>query len=120
MQQKGLPSLRDSHGQLIQQESYHKRLHDIEIENSRFSNVKGNVGGKTFLRGLENELFISYETHHLFINKSTFEKYTEVDETFRKVIKFSYPNDDKWVSLMNLLNEQKVDLETRFGQKIRF
>lgn len=114
---KGLPSLRNSRGQLIQQEGYQNKLHDITINNSQFSKLKGNIGGRSFLQGFENGLFISYEIHHLFVTKSIFEKYTKVDETYMKLINFSYPYDDKWDNFHELSSKQKAGVKAGFGQR---
>jgi len=78
-------------------------LHDIEIDKSKFDQVRGIISGKYFLEGLENDLFISHEVYHMFITKQNFEKYTEVDESYRRVTKFSCPNDEKWDNFLELL-----------------
>jgi len=92
---KGLPIVRDSSGQLIPLENYHHRLHEIASDRTNFAIVNRIISGKALFEGLEYDLFIQHEVQHLFITKPTFDKYTEVDASYRKVIKFYIPYDKR-------------------------
>ena len=55
------------------------------------------------MEGLQYDLFIQHEIHHLFLNKPTFQTYTEVDERFRNMVNFSIPSEEKWDKLLELI-----------------
>lgn len=60
--------MRDYHDQLVQHKDYQQMLHDIERDKSKFSKVKGIISGKICLQGIVEDLFISHEIHHIFVN----------------------------------------------------
>jgi len=103
LQQKGLQALRHSTDQLIPLEDYQYKLHQITTHKTKFSKVKGTINGKAFLEGLKYDLFIQHEVSHLFITRPTFEKYIEVDEAYKKVTKFSIPDEKRWDRLLELI-----------------
>ena len=82
---------------------YQEKQEKISQDTSRFAGIKGRLIGKAFMEALDFDLFISHELINLFINKPTFQKYTEVDEAYRKLIKFSIPTEDTWEKLCELL-----------------
>ena len=90
---KGLPSLRDSSGQLIPLENQQHKLHEVATNKTKFSKFKGIITGKTFIEGLEYGLFIQHEIQQFFIIRPIFENYIDVDKAYRKVTKFSILND---------------------------
>ena len=51
---------------------------------------------KDFLEDLDLDLIIKHEIKNLFINKPTFERYTEVDEVFRKLVNLEIPSEERW------------------------
>jgi len=55
------------------------------------------------MEALDFDLLIINEIKNLFIVKPTFQKYTEVDETYRKLVKFPTPSEDRWDILCELL-----------------
>ena len=58
--------------------------------------------GKAFLKAMGKDFFIQHEVNHIFVVKPTFSRYTEVDEIYRKVIKLTIPDEDRWVKLCEL------------------
>ena len=88
---------------LISLSDYNKKLYTIAKDKSKFVGVKGSMIGKSFLKALDFNLIIKHEIKHIFINRPTFEKYTEVDETYRKIIKLFIPSEDRWDHLCELL-----------------
>jgi len=103
LNQKGLPGLIGIGEKLISLEDYHQKLYNIARDKSKFSTVKGSITGKAFMEALDFDLLIRQEIKHLFIIKPTFQKYTEVDETYRKLVKFSTLCEDRWEKLCELL-----------------
>lgn len=55
------------------------------------------------MESLDFELLIEHEIKHLFIVKPTFQEYTEVDDTYRNLVKFPTPDEDRWDKLCELL-----------------
>lgn len=76
LQQKGLPALTYSNGKLIPLECYQDQLCNIALDASRFTKVRGTINGEDFMEGLQHDLFIQHQIHHIFLNKPTFETYT--------------------------------------------
>ena len=56
------------------------------------------------MEGLSFDLMIKHDIKHLFIMKPTFQKYTEVDETYRKLIKYYTLDEERWDKLCELLD----------------
>ena len=104
LNQRGLPGLVAMNDKLISLSDYNNKIFTIIQDNSKFSWVKGSITGKYFLEALDFDLIIKHEIKHIFINKRTFEKYTKVDETYRKLIKLSIPSEDRWDKLCELLD----------------
>lgn len=95
--------LRHASGQLIPLEDYQYKLHQIATDITKFTKVKGIISGKSFFECLEYDHYIQHEVSHLFITKPTFEKYTKVDEAYRKVTKFVIPDEKRWDKLLELI-----------------
>ena len=47
------------------------------------------------LEALDFDLTIKHEIKHNFVNKPTFEKYTEVDEVYMKLVNIYIPSQDR-------------------------
>ena len=92
LNQRGLPGLVALNERLISLEEYCKKHYTIAIDKDKFAGIKGHMTGKASLEALEFDLIIKHEIKHLFINKPTFEIYTEVNEVFRRLIKLDIPS----------------------------
>lgn len=55
--------------------------------------------GRAMLGTLSNDIFIQYEIKHVFVVRSTFAKYTEMDEAYCKVIKLAILDEQHWDKL---------------------
>jgi len=86
LNQKGLPGLEGLKDKLLKLEYYCKDLYAIAVDITKFERFKGHITGKAFLEALEFDLTILHEIKHLFLTKPNFKRYTEVDETFRKMV----------------------------------
>ena len=80
-------------------EDYWRRIKEISRETAKFSNIKGTMIGRTLLGTLSNDIFIQYEIKHVFVVRPTFAKYTEMDEVYRKVIKLTILDEQRWEKL---------------------
>ena len=67
------------------------------------SSMKGIPIGKVLYQTFENLFYLQHEVKHLFINKSTFSKYTEVDEIYRKMLNIQLLDFETWEKLNDLL-----------------
>ena len=103
MNQKGLPTLQGMGDELVQLEDYQTKLRDIIKDRSKFAKITGTITGKAFIGGLNFDFLIRHEVPHLFLAKPTFKRYTEVDEFYRKLSRFSLPDEKKWEKLCELL-----------------
>ena len=65
----------------------------------------GHITGKEFLEDLNFDLIIKHEIKHIFVNKPTFEKYTEVDEVYKKLINLAIPSEDIWNHLCEITKQ---------------
>jgi len=103
LSKKGLPQLASVNDQLIKLESYNEKLYTITTDKAQFAQIKGHITGKEFLEALEPDLMIRHDIKNLFLVKPTFEKYTEVDEVYRRMVNLEIPFDDKWDQLCEII-----------------
>lgn len=80
-----------------------RKLYLITTDKSRFSKIKGTITGKAFMEGLKYDLLIKHEINHLVLVKPTFQKYIDTDETLRKLVKCTIPDEERWEELCKLL-----------------
>lgn len=52
---------------------------------------------------LRHDLLIQHNIKNMFITKPTFEKYIEVDESYRKLLKFCILDEKIWENLFELI-----------------
>lgn len=90
-------------GKLIPLEYYKHRLHVLIVDEAKFVKTRGIITGKAFIEGLNYDLFIQHENKHLFLTRPTFEKYNEVDESYRKLVNFFILDDKRWDKLCELI-----------------
>lgn len=55
------------------------------------------------MEGLRYDLLIKHEINHLFLTKLMFEKFTEVDQVYQKLIRFKLPHEHRWEKMCELL-----------------
>lgn len=91
-------------GRLAPLEEYKHIFHSIAMDKSIFAKIKGTIKGKYFIEGLSFDLLIEHEIKHLFIVKPIFLKYTEADEAYRKLIKYSIPDEDRLEKVCQLID----------------
>jgi len=99
LKKKGLPELLTSNDQLVKLDDYYERLYTIAADNNQFAGIKRQIIGKEFLEALSLDLTIKYEVGHLFPTKPNFERYTEVDEIFRRMENLEIPSEKRWEQL---------------------
>ena len=103
---KGLPSPLVSEDKLMDLESYVEKLDkhaDNQASTSTSSSTAALPTGKSLHDRLENLFYLEHEVKHLFPIQPTFFRYTETDETLRKLQRTRIPEDKWWEEILELL-----------------
>jgi hypothetical protein len=103
LHKKGLPSSVVINDKIITLSDYKQKIIAIAKDGSKFVGIQGSITGKDFLETLELDLSIQHEIKYIFITKPTFAKYTEIDETYKRLLKVSIPSQKRWEDLCALL-----------------
>jgi hypothetical protein len=103
LQKKGFPGLLVINEKLITLLDYEKKILAVAKDGSKFAGIQGSITGKAFLETLQLDLSIQHEINYIFITKPTFAKYTEMDETYRRLLKLSIPSPKRWEDLCALI-----------------
>ena len=98
LNQKGLPSLFVINDKLMLREDYMKKLKET-VRAASMSSIKGSMTGRAFYEAIKNISFIQHEIKHIFTVKPIFAKYIEANEIYRRLIKFSIPDQEQWEKL---------------------
>ena len=83
---------------------YCETLYTIAIESIQFEGIKREITGKEFMEALSPNLTIKYEVGHIFLTKPNFERYTEVDDIFRRMVNLEIPSDERWDQLCETID----------------
>jgi hypothetical protein len=103
-QKKGLPSLLVLNDKLMTLSDYKKKITMVAKDSSKFSGIQGSITRKAFLETLQLDLSIQHEIKYIFITKPTFSKYTEMDKVYRRLLKVTIPNKQRWDDLCDLID----------------
>jgi len=82
---------------------YKQKIATMSKDSSNFSGIQGSITGKAFLETLQPNLIIQHEIKYIFMVKSTFSKYTEVDEIYQRLLKVIVPSQLRWEEMYNLI-----------------
>ena len=99
---KVLPGFLVLNDKVINLSGYKQKISAVEKNSSKFAGIRGSIIVKDFLETLQLDLSIQLEIKHIFITKTTFSKYTEMDEIYIKLIKVSIPSKKIWEGLCSL------------------
>ncbi len=86
LRENGLPSPLVINDKLMTQEDYNKKIREVAEEQTNNSSMSGIPTGRVLYQTFENLFYLQHEMKHLFINKSTFSKYIESDDIYRKML----------------------------------
>jgi len=103
LRDKALPSPMVINDKLMNHGDYVEKLHKQAKSQASSSTLKALPTGKVLYDGLENLFYIEHEVKHLFTVQPNFEKYTEADEVYKKLIRMKIPNEEWWTSMTNIL-----------------
>ena len=107
LQGKGLPSPLVIHDKLISHKDYVKKLN--KYAGNQAGSSKGASGTKALPTGrvlydnIENLFYVEHEIKQLFPIQPTFFRYTEIDETLRKLQKNRFPGAKWWENILEIL-----------------
>ena len=103
---KWFPSPMVSEDKIMDLETYVKKL-DIHAHNQASSSTISSEAtlptGRNLHDRLENLFYLEHEVRHLFPNQPNFFRYTEADETLRKLQRTKIAEDKWWEDLLELL-----------------
>ena len=103
LQNKGLPGLLVLNDKLMTLSDYKQKISMVAKDSSKFSRIQGSITGKAFLETLQLDLNIQHKIKYIFITRPTFAKYTEMDEIYRRLLKVTIPNQQRWEELCTLI-----------------
>ena len=107
LQSKGLPSPLVTHDKLMSHQNYVDKLNKYadnqESPSTSSSAAKALPTGKILYDSLENLFDLKHEVKHLFPIQPTFFRYTETDETLRKLQITRIPEAQWWEDMLEIL-----------------
>ena len=103
LEKKGLPSLLVLNDKLMTLSDYKQKFTMVVKDSSKFWGIEGSIIGKEFLETLQLDLSIQHEIKYIFIIKTTFAKYTEMDEVYRRLLKVTIPSQKRREDLCTLI-----------------
>ena len=102
----GFPSLIVAEDKLMDLDSYVEKL-DKYVDNQASSSTSSSTAalptGRNLHDRLENLFYLEHEVKHLFPVQPTFYRYTEADETLRKLQRTRIPKPQWWDEMLELL-----------------
>jgi hypothetical protein len=63
------------------------------------------IKGKTIVDCLSDDFYLLWKIKNLFSNTPTYDKYTELDITYKNMLLYKYPSNNDWDILMDLVQE---------------
>ena len=84
-------------------ESYDEKLNKYADNQTSSLVAKGLPTGKILHDSLENLFYLEHEVKHLFPIQPTFFRYTETDETLRKLQRTRIPEAQWWEEMLDFL-----------------
>lgn len=104
---KGLPSPLGSNDRLMRHVDYSHKLSKYAIDqitsSTSASEVKALPSGQALYHNLENLFYIEHEVKHLFTIPPSFFRYTETNQTLRKLQRCKLRELERWQSMLEIL-----------------
>ena len=85
------------------QKYYDKKIRAHAKEQVSKPLPQGSPTGKVILEYFENLFFLQNEIKQIFIVKPNFAKYTEADESYRKLKNMRIPSAEQWQEFTDLI-----------------
>ena len=107
LHQKGFPSPLGSNDRLMKHKDYVYKLNTYVVDqtnaSSSTSGEKALPSGQALYDNLENLFYIEHEVKHMFTIPPNFFRYTETNETLRKIQRHKLPGPEWWQSMLEIL-----------------
>lgn len=100
---KGISNLLVITDKLSRWSDYSEKIMTKARDSSKVATGRFSMIGKVFLEALAYDLDIQYEIKNLFITKPTFDKYIEVDEMYKNLLKMTIAIEQERDKLCELL-----------------
>ena len=81
----------DQNSRSMPLDAYKDDLLVTKANSNKFSNISGTLHGVTMVNKLKDDFYIYYQVKMLFSTTPTYQKYTNLDITYRKMISYNYP-----------------------------
>jgi hypothetical protein len=101
MVEMGLPEIYGKKG-LLPFPEYQPLLVKSRENANKFKGATRVLKGKTIVDLLDEDFFLLWHLRNLFDTPPTYERYTEVDISYKKMISCKYPSSQEWERLMQL------------------
>jgi hypothetical protein len=102
MVEKGLPECWDKKGNLFSLQNYQQFFIKSREDTSKFRGITGMLKGQIIVDLLDEDFFLLWKLRNLFVITPTYERYTEVDISYKKMMTFKYPTKQDWDRLIQL------------------
>ena len=107
LQDNGLPSLSGDNDRLMKHANYVHKLNTYAVgqvnSSTSASEVKSIPTGQSLHDNLESLFYIEHEVKHMFQLQLNFFRYTEADETLRKLQRHKFPEQQWWEDMLGIL-----------------
>jgi hypothetical protein len=103
--QMGLPICWGKKGNLLSFESYRKKLFKARENVDKFQDMTRAIRGQTIVDSLIDDFYLLWKIKKLFSTVPTYEKYTKLDISYRKMMSYKYPSNEDWKVLIQLVQE---------------
>ena len=89
--EKGLPECWDKNGNLFSLQNYHKFLIKAKEDTNKYRGITGMLKGPIIVDLLDEDFLLLWQLRNLFVITPTYERYTEVDISYNKMMNLKYP-----------------------------
>ena len=103
LQSKGLPGPLVINDKLMREDDYVNKLHQYANSQASSSAPQALPTRRVLYDSLENLFYVENEMKHLFPMQPNFVKYTEADESFRKLTRTRIQRDDWRTNKIDIL-----------------
>jgi hypothetical protein len=101
----GLPTFWSKKGGILTFENYRQNLFKVRESDEKFNEMTGVIRGQTIVDNLIDDFYFLWQIKHLFLTAPTYDKYTELDIAYRRMVAYQYPSNEDWQVLIQLIQE---------------
>jgi hypothetical protein len=103
--QMGLPNFWSKKGGILTIENYRHNLFKVRESDENFDEMTVVIRGQTIVDSLIDDLCLLWQIKKLFLTAQTYDKYTELDIAYRKMVLYQYTSNEDWKLLFQLIQE---------------